>query len=47
MMLIISADLESVIWSEVSPKRRINNVYECIYVELRKTVQMKILAGQK
>ena len=46
MLLIISADLESVTWSEVSHKEK-NNVYECIYVEFRKLVQMKLLAGQE
>ena len=46
MLLIISADLESVTWSEVSHKEK-NNVYECIYVEFRKLVQMKLLAWQE
>ena len=40
-------DLETVIQSEVSQKEKKNIVYQHIYVEPRKMVQMNRFAGQK
>ena len=40
-------DLETVIQSEVSQKEKTNIVYECIYVEPSKMVQMNWFARQK
>ena len=39
--------LEPIIQSEVSQKENTNTVYECIYVELRKTVMMVLCARQQ
>ena len=40
-------DLETVIQSEVSQKEKTNIVYECIYVEPSKMVQMNQFEEQK
>ena len=40
-------DLETVIQSEVTRKRKTNIVYQCIYSESRKMVQMNQFARQK
>ena len=39
-------DLETVIQSEVSQKKK-NIIYQCIYMESRKMLQMNCFAGQK
>ena len=45
---VMCMDLDSVIQSEVSQKEKKKNiVYECIYVESRKMVQMNLFAGQE
>ena len=39
-------NLEPIVQSEVSQKEK-NTIYDCIYMESRKMVMMKLFAGQQ